>query len=198
MHEHQLLPPERDRREVGGYRQLDDAEVRPPVPHAVDDLVRGVDDIEGHADLLLRHEPGDRRRPELAGLPRDRAHPQRLVRADGREPVDVGEDPPGDGDHFAALPRDGDAAALALEDRDTDLALERTDGPAESGLGDVQRGRGPGHRALVRRGDEVAELVDVHRPPGRADRAGSPPGLMPAGYPFAPEPDLDLTLSVHS
>src|SRR5690606_7497748 len=113
-------------------------------------------------------------RGDLGGLPPDRAHPQA---ADGGQAVDLGEDPAGDGHGLGPLRGQGDAPAPPLEGRDAQLDLEAPDAAAERGLGDVQRCGRPRHRALVGRGDQVAQLLEVHVPPVPID-------AVPASEPF--------------
>ena len=76
---------------------------------------------------------------------------------------DVGEDQAGLFEEAVAGGGGDDAAGEAVEERAAKVGLELFNLLTEGGLGDAQASGGAGEAGLIGDGDEVAELVDLHR-----------------------------------
>ncbi len=95
-------------------------------------------------------------------------------------PVDLGQDHPRPLRQDAPRRRQLGSAWSAIEERDAQVPLQRTDLLRERRSGDVQPARGSGEAPLLGHGEEVPELAQVHRtryrrrqgPGGRGVRPG--------------------------
>ncbi len=86
-----------------------------------------------------------------------------MLRTASRSPVDAVEDALGLGAERAACLGEHDAPTEPDEQLDAELGLELAHLLRERGLRDEQRARGPGERAVLCRGQEVAQLGQSHR-----------------------------------
>ena len=78
----------------------------------------------------------------------------------GGDVVELVQDPPGPLDDERALV--GEPAALAVDERDAELALEAGDVAGDVRLHGVQGAGGGGERAVVGDRDEGGELAEIH------------------------------------
>ena len=114
----------------------------------------------GSADLAeqLRQQPaGGRADDAEAGVAGDLVAPRRHF---GGEVLQLVQDPPGTIDDDDALV--GQAATLAIDQRDAQLTLEAGDVAADVGLHGVERTSGGGERAVVGDRHERGQLAEIH------------------------------------
>ena len=123
--------------------------------------------VEAHAGVLLAkgaHVVGDHAQAlRLSGADEDVAlHDVLAVREVRRGLVREAYDLLCTSSQVESLLGGCDAAAVALEERGAELALQRGDLPGERGLRHVQRLGGARHRAVLADGEEVAQRAEFH------------------------------------
>ena len=146
----------------------DDRCIGPRLPDRLDGVVPRAG---RHEDLDARDGDAHRSQRAVEDPVGHRADPQgHLLPARGpggshvlAGPVDLGQDHPRPLRQDAPRRRQLGSAWSAIEERDAQVPLQRTDLLRERRSGDVQPARGSGEAPLLGHGEEVPELAQVHR-----------------------------------
>ena len=145
----------------------DDRRICPRLPDRLDGVVPRAG---RHDDLDARDRGAHRPQRAVEDPIGHRADSQRhLLPARGRcgshvlaGPVDLGQDHPRPLRQDTPRRRQFGSARRAIEERDAQVPLQRTDLLGERRSGDVQPARGSGESPLLGHGEEVPELAQVH------------------------------------